>query len=201
MQMDSGFQANSSPQSYTLKPSSDVYKNAIKCIKNDVKHWKKRNVHIVPTLTPPLSGSQRWGTSVGTLRSFWLAARLTSGRIKSARGSSRPRIRPPSLTHRYDPANLQPHATVPTLQPCGVINGLMLAGWGDSAADERRALPGVFGKVSGECGRNIQGGYQKNFGFYPQTEESQEEEEMCHLVTTAVGLRTGGECTNWWKVK
>lgn len=147
------------------------------------------------TFFPP-SGSQRWDTSVGTLRLFWLAARPTSGRTESARGSSWPWIRPPSLTHRYDPANLQLHATLPT---CCVFNGFTFAGWGDSAADERRALPGVFGQVSGERGPNIQGGYQNIFGFYPQTEETQE--EVCHLVTPAVGLRTRGEWTDWLRVK
>lgn len=70
---------------------------------------------------------------------------------------------------------------------------MTFAGGGDSEADERRALPGVFGEVPGERGGSIQGGHQKNFGFYPQTEESQEEEEVCHLVTAAGGLRSGGD--------
>lgn len=97
------------------------------------------------------------------------------------------------------PHQRQPRATAPAAHPRGVINGLPFAGWGDSAADERRALPGVFGKVSGERGRNIQGGYQKNFGFYPQTEEPQKEEDMRHLVTTAG--KTGGARTGWWRIK
>lgn len=48
------------------------------------------------------SGSQRWGTSAGRFRSSWLAVRLTSERIKSAQGSSRPSIRTPLHTRRYD---------------------------------------------------------------------------------------------------
>lgn len=90
--------------------------------------------------------------------------------------------------HHLQPGKtLRPHATNSTLQLHGVTNGDTFAGRGDAAADERRALPGVLGKVSGECGGNIQGGYQKNFGFYPQTQEPQEEQDMYHPVTTAGG--------------
>lgn len=56
------------------------------------------------------------------------------------------------------------------------------AGWGDSAADECRALPRVFGQVSGERGRHFQRGHQKNSGLQSQTQELQEAEEMCGSV-------------------
>lgn len=73
----------------------------------------------------------------------------------------------PGPHHLHSGMTSRPHATDSTLQPCGVANGDTFAGRGHSAADERRALPGVFGKVSGKCGGNIQGGYQKNVGFHP----------------------------------
>lgn len=59
-------------------------------------------------------------------------------------------------------------------------------GRGDPAADERGALPGVFGKVSGERGGHFQGSHQKNFGLQSKTKELQEEEEMCSFVKSKV---------------
>ncbi|XP_019727729.1 rho-related GTP-binding protein RhoF isoform X1 [Hippocampus comes] len=57
------------------------------------------------------------------------------------------------------------------------------AGHGRPGADERRALPGVFGQVPGERGRRVQGGHQEGFGLPPQAKPLQTQEELCPPMT------------------
>lgn len=110
------------------------------------------------------SGSQRWDTFVRTFRSSWLAARLTSGRIKSVQGSSKPWIWPPLLTHRYGSTLTRTYNHCFKTPRCVILH-VCFAGWGDPTADECWALPRVFGEVSGERGGHFQRGCQTSSGL------------------------------------
>lgn len=59
---------------------------------------------------------------------------------------------------------------------------LLGTGRGDAPADECRAVPRVFCKISRKRGRHLQRGNKKGFGLQSKTKEPQKEEEMCYLV-------------------